>query len=328
MAAYILRYLGQKGWKTFKPKYEPSGEGNKLLILSAVEIKNTWDFVISLDQKANLQVKDIAKLSPIKVDIDLLGYQNDIRISQYVVGSRIQNFPEGFSTEKHIPIVPYGPLAKLIVLCFHCRYHRDIDATVCFTLKEVYVVKARRIATTIDGKCITCKKKRLTAQGQVMGLLPKYRTSILPPFTSVSLDFWGPIEIQDEVIKRGPKVYKKGFGLLVTCHSTRAIHCDIVPDGTTDSFLLALRRLIAIRGDIRLIVSDAAKALEGVHEGAYATFKSWRQGWDEGALKRFGAGKGMVWRFTMPEGQHQNGAAEALIKAIKKLWHSSQKAKS
>ena len=240
-----------------------------------------------------------------------------------MVGSHIQNFPVGFSTEKNIAIFPYSRLGKLIVLFFHNRYHCDVYSTVCFTLKKVYVVKARRIASSIDGICRVFKMKRKHASHQIMGLLPKFRTCILPAFSSCSLDLWGPCFVKDEVVSRGAKRLKKVWGLLMCCPSSRAIHGDLISDASTDALLLGLRRALALRGDIRLIVSDAATAMEGVNEGAYAAMKQWRAGWNEAQLRAFGAEKGISWKFVMPEGQHQNGAAESLIKAIKKSLNTA-----
>ena len=51
----------------------------------------------------------------------------------------------------------------------------------------------------------------------------------------------------------------------------------------------------------------------------------WRKGWDQEQLDRYGASKGLQWSFIMPASQHQNGAAESLIKFSKGVLKALQK---
>ena len=54
--------------------------------------------------------------------------------------------------------------------------------------------------------------------------------------------------------------------------------------------------------------------------------KDWRYSWDKEELIQFGADKSLEWRFVMPNAQHQNGAAEIMIKLIKGAMKSLMKA--
>ena len=61
------------------------------------------------------------------------------------------------------------------------------------------------------------------------------------------------------------------------------------------------------------IISDPGSQLRG----ADREISEWRNGWNQDQLVRFGADKGLEWSFIMPSSQHQNGAAEILIKMVK-----------
>ena len=70
---------------------------------------------------------------------------------------------------------------------------------------------------------------------------------------------------------------------------------------------------MAVRGDARMIISDPGSQLMG----ASRELTEWRKEWDMEQLARFGASKGLEWKSIMANSQHQNGAAEVLIKLVK-----------
>ena len=155
-----------------------------------------------------------------------------------------------------------------------------------------------------------------------MGSLPAFRSTIAPPWSAVNLDLFGPMTIRDDVVKKGCRIYKKVYGVLYTCTRTRGIYLDVAVDYSTEEFLHTLRRFMASKGNVRLIVSDPGSQLVG----ASNELIEWRKGWDEDKLIRFGADKKLEWKFIMADSQHQNGAAEALIKVAKGVKNSLQHA--
>ena len=48
----------------------------------------------------------------------------------------------------------------------------------------------------------------------------------------------------------------KRYGAMFTCMANRAIHIEVTFNRDTDSFILALRRLVARRGNVRSVYSD------------------------------------------------------------------------
>ena len=280
------------------------------LAITASEYRDAFNCLIEWEQK-RLEKKTIVKLVPRDIYVKLQNYNRSIKL--IVLGGRVKNFPIGFSTNSDIPIIPYGDLAKLIVLYHHKKHHRDVDTTVAMVRQEVWPIRARKIASEIDSKCKFCKVKREIFASQRMGDLPWHRSQMLPPFSSVAMDLFGPQEIRDDVVKKGPRKYKKVWGVVFSCTSTRAVHLDVATDYSTEAVIHTVRRLMAVRGNVRKIISDPGSQLVR----ASAELCEWRQGWDKTQLERFGHDKGIEWKFIMANSQHQNGVSEVMVKMVK-----------
>ena len=99
-------------------------------------------------------------------------------------------------------------------------------------------------------KCVTCRKKRSSSCTQKMADLPEDRVEATSPFDCSGVDYFGPF-----IIKEGRKELKR-YGVIFTCLASRAVHLEVAESLSTDSFMNALRRFIAIRGPIRLLRCD------------------------------------------------------------------------
>jgi len=107
----------------------------------------------------------------------------------------------------NIPIVPASPLGKLVVSYYHNKFLRETDTIVAHTRSDVWVVNCRKLASSIDRKCIICKISRKHRATQIIGDLPLLCSDpVSPTWSSVNMDLFGPFWIRDECIKRGPKV--------------------------------------------------------------------------------------------------------------------------
>ena len=114
-------------------------------------------------------------------------------------------------------------------------------------------------------------------------------------------------------MKKGPRTIKKVWGVVYTCTLTRGVYVDVAINYDTEAVLHTIRRLMAAKGDVKLIISDPGSQLKG----ASKELINWRRGWKEEELVRFGSAKGLDWNFIMPDSQHQNGAAEIMVKMVK-----------
>ena len=83
-----------------------------------------------------------------------------------------------------------------------------------------------------------------------MAELQKDRSIEGPPFTHCGVYMFGPFVIRE--IRSDLKQYCDLF----TCFASRAVHIEVANAMDTDSFIQALRRLIASRGAAQSIRSD------------------------------------------------------------------------
>ena len=86
--------------------------------------------------------------------------------------------------------------------------------------------------------------------------LPQFRVEENPAFTNTGIDFAGPLFVrsgENEEQSNMQKVYLALF----TCGSTRAVHLEVVPNLSTETFIRSFKRFICRRGIPRLVVSTS-----------------------------------------------------------------------
>ncbi|XP_070070197.1 uncharacterized protein [Drosophila takahashii] len=134
-------------------------------------------------------------------------------------------------------------IAYLIVEYHHRKYHHLHAEIVVNEIRQNYWIPGlRALAKEIIKNCPVCCIRRAQPSPPMMGILPKERLSPnTVPFTFTGVDYFGPIEVA--VGRRR----EKRWGVLFTCLTVRAVHLELVPSLSTDSFLLALKLFTARR---------------------------------------------------------------------------------
>jgi hypothetical protein len=128
----------------------------------------------------------------------------------------------------------------------------------------------------------------------------------------VAIDLFGPIEYQQHVKKRQ---VGKGWGVVFMCTTTPALHVEFMDTYTTDSFLMALRRFMGLRGTPTRFHSDRGEQLVAAAKQVST--------WDFKEVIQWAGKKGIEWTLVPTGGQHFNGQAERMIGLIKKqLWQT------
>ena len=95
---------------------------------------------------------------------------------------------------------------------------------------------------------------------QMMVDLRKDRLEEAPPFTYCAVNIFGPFTVR---IKRRDM---ERNGAMSTCLASRAVHIEVTYSLDTDSFIQALRRLTARRGNVRQIHSDNGSNFVGTEQ--------------------------------------------------------------
>ena len=128
---------------------------------------------------------------------------------------------------------------------------------------------------------------------QRIGQMPVNRLKPCPAFHNTYIDLFGPFEIKGLVHKRSKG---KCFGVLFTCGSSRAVHCDLSPDYSTDGLLQTIRRFVSLRSYPAHMYSDLGSQLVAADK----QLRSVMMNIDNDKLKEFGAMEGLQWHFSSP----------------------------
>ena len=186
------------------------------------------------------------------------------------VGHRMEKWMEMSYNNNQLVLLPYThPMSRLLVIEKHNRLHLSgytgVQATACKVRLKFWIPRLDTMIKSIKHKCVDCRRlnKERLKESQSMAPLPIDRLKPAPPWYSVTIDLFGPIEIRGEVNKRSRG---KAFGVIFTCNITRATHVDASSDYSTDSFLSAFRRFINLRRNPAKVRSDRGSQLVCANE--------------------------------------------------------------
>ena len=147
---------------------------------------------------------------------------------------------------------------KLLIQHVHKEIKHSGTADTLATLRDRYwILKGRQMVKKVIRLCVTCNKlEGAPYSSSVPPDLPDFCTSEDPPFCHTGIDFAGPLFVKS---KNGSE---KAYVCLFTCCSTRAVHLELTPDMSVDSFLLCFRRFVGRRGLSVTLVTDNAKTFQ------------------------------------------------------------------
>jgi len=148
-----------------------------------------------------------------------------------------------------------------------------------------WIINGNSVTRNLISKCVVCRKFHGRLGQQKMASIPSERTEVVPPFTYCGVDMFGPFNVKQKrsVVKR--------YCALFTCLNSRAVHIEVCNDLSTDSFILALRRFMGRRGNVRIMRSDNGTNFVGAKNELDKSFKEL----DHEKVKRFLQSKGSEW---------------------------------
>ena len=141
-----------------------------------------------------------------------------------------------------------------------------------------------------------------------MASLPQRRLqAFTPPFYNTGVDYLGPLLVKEtrSTVKR--------YGDF-TCLVTRAVHLEFAHSLETDSFIMALRRMIASRGKPRNIYSDNGTNFVG----AERELKECLDRMEQAKISDILSQGRIQWFFNPPSAPHFGGGWKRLVKSAKK----------
>ena len=130
--------------------------------------------------------------------------------------------------------------------------------------------------------------------------------------SNVGIDYFGPFYV---TVGRHSE---KRYGCVFSCMTSRAIHLEIAHSLTTDSFINALRRFIARRGNVSSITSDNGTNLVSGNKDLKESISEWNSVYIEDWLKQ----RHIEWKFNPPYASHFGGVFEREIRSVRKILFS------
>lgn len=180
-------------------------------------------------------------------------------------------------------------------------------------MKSGPVARINHAVASYIHQCVTCRRHRKPTQEQKMADLPPERVEPSPPFTFCSMDCFGPF-----ITKQGRKE-NKGYGLLFTCLSSRAIHIETFTGTSTDSLINGLRCFIAICGAVHQIKSDQGSNFVGAKNELKKALKEL----DADRLAAFLYEKQCDFSMNAPFPSHVGGVWERQIRSVQSILRST-----
>ena len=168
------------------------------------------------------------------------------------VGGRLSRMSDSIQFKNPIILPKNSPFSTLVIRHSHILTGHGGKG---FTLNHFrqcgfVITNGVSLVKSIIFKCVGCRRLRAKQCTQKMSDLPVDRVSQTALFENAGCDFFGPFQIK---ILRS---FAKRYGCVFTCLYSRAIHIEICTDLSSDSFILALRRFISIRGPVSCIRCD------------------------------------------------------------------------
>ena len=186
--------------------------------------------------------------------------------------------------------------------------HSGVKDTLTEVRSKYWFVRGRQFVRKILYRCVTCRKfEGPHYQPVPQPPLPEYRVTEAPPFAYSGVDFAGPLYIKVSDESENSKVWVT----LYTCCVTRAIHLELVPDMTAQTFLRSFKRFTSRRGIPIQMVSDNGK-----------TFVSAAQIIDNVLMspevQQHFAGMKVKWIFNLEKAPWWGGFFERMVQSMKR----------
>lgn len=193
--------------------------------------------------------------------------------------------------------------------------HAGTQRIIADIRRKYWILGIGRMANNIGLNCKFCQWLKAKPCEQQMSPLPIDRLKLMSPaFYTTYVDFMGPI-----MVKVSRNVKTKGYASVFSCTSSRAVHIEIVEDLTTQSFLLAFRRFVSLKGSPHKLFSDNGSNFIGAYEYLKKVLEDFKS---NDIQKTLWENHQVIWQFATPLASHHNGTIETMIRSVRKnLFH-------
>jgi len=225
------------------------------------------------------------------------------------VGGRLRRSGLPYCSKHPIVVPKRSTVAKLLIR--HC--HREVghmgrECVLAKLRENFWIVEGSTLIREKLKECLGCRKRWSRPMKQKMSDLPADRVSgDDPPFTNIGVDYFRPF-----FVKRG-RGREKRWGCIFTCLTVRAVYIELAYSLSTDSFINALRRFVARRGQVRMIRSDNGTYFRG----AQRELKAEMDKMNHAEVHNHFCGKRVKWVFKKPGVSYHGRSWGRMIRTIR-----------
>ncbi|XP_004536790.1 uncharacterized protein LOC101453778 [Ceratitis capitata] len=200
-------------------------------------------------------------------------------------------------------------ITHLFTEFYHRRFHHHHNEIVVNEMRQRFCVHGlRSLVRNVTKLCQHCCNRRAMPNPPEMGKLPMERlATFCHPFAYTGVDYFGPFDVTV-----GRK-HEKRWGVVFTCMTIRAVHIEISPSLSTDSFLLVLKLFISRRGVPKRILSDNGTNFRGASRILAEEIEKISS---ETIMRKYPE---IEWKFIPPASPHMGGAWERMVRSIKSV---------
>ncbi|KAG7300389.1 hypothetical protein JYU34_015993 [Plutella xylostella] len=231
------------------------------------------------------------------------------------VGGRLNNSYLSEEAKHPAIIPPTSRLTSLLIDEAHITTLHGGARLTLTTLRQKYWIigGVNKVKQNLQ-KCVKCIRYKNRTQAQLMGDLPRARTTPSPPFYHTGVDYTGHVDVK--VNKgRGVKT-SKGYIVIFVCMATKAVHLELASDLSTPTFLLALRRLINRRGNVGHLYSDCGSNFLGSDRILRKELKQTGTMNNDTCQEHY-TQMGIQWHFNAPSWPNAGGIWESAVRMMK-----------
>ena len=263
------------------------------------------------------EITDLTNNAKVKKSSHILKMDPVLSDGLLRVGGRLRKSSIPHDSKHQIIVPKETSIAKLIVQEAHqTSGHSGREYVLSIVRQKFWIVHANALVRRVLAACFECRRRQSKPNTQKMADLPAARiTPDQPPFTNTGIDYFGPFMVKQK------RSLVKRYGVIFTCLAVRAIHIEVASSLETDTFILALRRFIARRGQVKRIYSDNGTNLVGGERELREAIAQWNNEKIHNCLIQ----REIEWHFSPPLASHYGGTWERCIRTIRKVLNAISK---
>ena len=223
-------------------------------------------------------------------------------------GGRLHNAQISYSAKFPILLPSNHHFTTLVIRKAHNRvFHNGVKETLTELRSNYWVLRGRAVVRQYIYHCHICRRFESQPYSAPSPPLPPFRVQEEPPFTYTGVDFAGPLYIKTTT----PASSEKVWICIYTCCIVRAIHLEVVPNLSAQSFLRCFKRFAARRGLPKRMVSDNGKTFKS----AAKTIRSIMT--NEKVTNEL-SGRKVEWVFNIERAPWWGGIFERMVRSTKR----------